>query len=88
MPVWWHAFRNADDTQDLNELLRLLREFGADLTATPFSAEDSEGGGTHGDALRSLLHDKRIERERAALRDAMAEFTEQPMTTARGRRRL
>jgi hypothetical protein len=88
VPVWWHAFRNAHDGQDLAALLRLLREYGADLAATPFSGESDEGGGVHGDALRALLLNERIEKERAVLRQAMAEATEQPTTAARGRRRL
>ena len=87
VPVWWHAFRNAHDGQDLHALLCLLREFGADLAATPFSGESDEGGGTHGDVLRALLLNERIEKERAVLRQVMAE-AEQPTTTVRGRRRL
>ncbi|MCA8224823.1 hypothetical protein LGM69_25440 [Burkholderia multivorans] len=78
VPQWWHFFRTCgdtltDDPRDLHAVLVLLRERGADLAATPFSGESDEGGGTHGDALRSLLRDERIERERTVLREAAAE---------------
>ncbi|MFM0593989.1 hypothetical protein [Paraburkholderia dilworthii] len=86
VPFWWHAFRNADETGNLRGLLALLEGLGADLAATPFN---DDGGRRHGEALRAFLLAQRIEQERVALREAVAEATEQPTTTAaRGRRRL
>lgn len=87
VPFWWHAYRNAAVAQDLHALLVLLREHGADLAATPFNGE---GGGKHGDALRSLLLAERIELERAVLRQAAtaAMAASEPAVQQRGRRRL
>ncbi|WP_176322306.1 hypothetical protein [Burkholderia vietnamiensis] len=73
VPVWWHAFRNADESQDLAVLLVLLREHGADLAGTPFSDMGATNGGKHGEALRAFLLAERIEAERAVLRQTAAE---------------
>ncbi|MFM0593990.1 hypothetical protein [Paraburkholderia dilworthii] len=97
-PRWWYAFTACDARyeHDLHDRLALLREAGADLDAVAFAVVGHHGPrfkGRHGEALRAFVETerivKRIDQERAVLRQAAAEATEQPTTAAaRGRRRL
>ncbi|WP_343663257.1 hypothetical protein [Paraburkholderia tropica] len=82
--VWFDAFYGATLTpHDLDTLMALLREHGADLARSPRIDLTRTDGGAHYEAFRASLIAERVEHERAVLAQAVEEAHTEPTTTRR-----